>query len=212
MMKKLVALSWPFLISTVSYTQANHFPKGAYMSFEEISNKNPSKQLELEIIKRTDFDIKMNGGNDYKFESNNGSVSKKTIKKEIWAYSTGDTLYINCLKFSIQTWYAPIISDGKYLIVKAGLSNYAAEQKKQLKTTGNGWNATGGAINGARLATLRFLYAIDKNTQKAITVTSGAMQDILKDRNDLLVQFNAETKKNDEFICLKYLKLLNNDL
>ncbi len=44
------------------------------MSFEEIKNKNPSKSTSLKVIKRTQFDIKMNGGNDFKLESENKEI------------------------------------------------------------------------------------------------------------------------------------------
>lgn len=191
-----------------SNPQTNHFPKGAYMSFDEIINKNPSKQLDLQIVKRTLGDIRMNGGNDYKFISNDKSIPKKTIKTEIWAYSLGDTLYLNCYQFAMQTWYAPLISDGKYLVIKAGLSNYSDEQKIQSELAYL-FGPFGGGIQGAKLATLRFLYVIDKNTKKAITVTSERMQEFLKDRNDLLTQFNNESKKDDEQVFIKYLKLLS---
>jgi hypothetical protein len=189
-------------------SQTNHFPKGAYMSFDEIISKNPSKQLDLKVVKRTMGDIKMVGGNDYKIETLDKTIPKKTLKKEIWAYSQGDTLYINCIQFYMQTWYAPLISDGKYLVLKAGLSNYVEEQKKQMEL-GYSFGAIGGAFQGAKLATLRFLYVIDKNTKTAITVTTEKMQEFLKERNDLLTQFNNESKKDDEQVFIKYLKLLN---
>jgi hypothetical protein len=203
-----IILAFLLLIGLSANSQTNHFPKGVYMSFDEIINKNPSKQLDLKVIKRTMGDIKMVGGNDYKIESNDKSVPKNTIKREIWAYSLGDTLYLNCAQFGIQTWYAPLISDGKYLVLKGGLSNNATEQKKQMRM-GYYFGAIGGAIQGAKLATLRFLYVIDKDTKKTITVTSEKLQEFLKDKNDLLTQFNNENKKDDEQVFIKYLKLLN---
>ncbi len=207
-MKKMIFALTLLLFGLNSNSQTNHFPKGAYMTFDEIINKNPSKQLDLQIIKRTMGDIKMNGGNDYKIESNDNTIPKKTLKKEIWAYSLGDTLYINCIQFGMQTWYAPLFSDGKYLVLKAGLSNYVDEQKKQ-RGIGYAFGPIGGGLQGAHLATLRFLYVIDKNTKKAITVTEEKMQELLKDRNDLLSQFDNENKKDDEQVLVKYLKLLN---
>jgi len=207
-MKRMIFILVILLNGIISNSQTNHFPKGAYMSFDEIINKTPSKQLDLQIVKRTMGDIKMNGGNDYKFESKDKSVPKKTIKREIWAYSLGDTLYINCIQFYMQTWYAPLISDGKYFVLKAGLSNCVEEQKKQIEL-GYSFGAIGGALQGAKLATLRFLYVIDKNTKQAITVTTEKMQELLKGRNDLLTQFNNESKKDDEQVFIKYLKLLN---
>ncbi len=208
-MKKLIFIFTLLLLNVlIANSQTNHFPIGAYMNFDEITNKNPSKQFDLKLIKRTMGDIKMVGGNDYKIESKDNSVTKKTIKKEIWAYSQGDTLYLNCIQFAMQDWYAPLISDGKYLVIKAGLSNYVKERNKQLKT-GYYFGAMGGAIQGAKLATLRFLYVIDKNTKQAITVSTENMQELLKERNDLLTQFNNESKKEDEEVLIKYLKLLN---
>jgi hypothetical protein len=50
---------------------------------------------------------------------------------------------------------------------------------------------------------------IDKDTKKTITVTSEKLQEFLKDKNDLLTQFNNENKKDDEQVFIKYLKLLN---
>jgi hypothetical protein len=208
-MMKYLVLTFAIILSSLnSKAQNNHFPKGAYMSFEEIVNKTPSKQFDLQIEKRTIGDIRMSGGNDFKLTSTDEAISTKTLKKEIWAYSFGDTLYLNGWNFSFQSWYAPLISDGEYLVVKAGLSNFVVEQKKQRKM-GYYFGAFGGAIQGARLATLRFLYVINKNTGTAITVTPENMQEFLKDRNDLLTQFNNEGVKEDQQVLLKYLRLLN---
>ncbi len=83
------------------------------MSFDEILERAPSRQLDWKLLRRTQGDLKMNGGNDFKLESEDNSISKKTIKKEIWAYSFGDTLYVNFKKFMLQTWYASLITDGE---------------------------------------------------------------------------------------------------
>ncbi len=185
-----------------------NFPKGTYMNFEEILNKKPSQQYNLKVEKRTMGDIKMNGGNDYKLISPDNSVPKKTLKKEVWAYSTGDTLYLNCFQFKVQPWYADLISDGKYLVFKGGLSQYVDEQKKQMQM-GYYFGAVGGAIQGAKLATLRFLYVIDKESNKVITVTPENMEDFLSDNSELLAAYNKEIEKENETTLIKYLKLLN---
>jgi hypothetical protein len=192
------------------YGQSNHFPEGAYMSFDEILERAPSRQLDLKLLRRTQGDIKMNGGNDFKLESEDKSISKKTIKKEIWAYSFGDTLYVNCKMFMMQTWYAPLISDGEYLVIKAGLSNYIEEQKRQ-RNIGYTFGAVGGGIQGAQLATLRFLYVIDKKTKVSQTVIDERMPDILKTREDLIKEFNNETEMNEEDYVL-YLRRLNGEI
>jgi hypothetical protein len=209
-MKTFLLFFFLLLAPIFVYCQSNHFPKGAYMSFDEILERAPSRQLDLKLLRRTQGDIKMNGGNDFKLESEDNSISKKTIKKEIWAYSFGDTLYVNCKKYMMQTWYAPLISDGEYLVIKAGLSNYIEEQKKQ-RNIGYTFGALGGGIQGAQLATLRFLYVIDKKTKVAQTVIDERMPDILKTREDLLKEFNMETEMT-EGDCVQYLRRLNGEI
>jgi hypothetical protein len=188
--------------------QDMQFPKGAYMSFQEIISKSPSRQYNLIVERRTKGDIKMNGGNDFKLVSPDNSIAKSILKKEIWAYSLGDTLYLNGFQYKIQPWYADVISDGKYLVFKGGLSQYVDEQKRQMQM-GYMFGAVGGAIQGAYLATLRFLYVIDKESNKIFTVTPEKMEELLKSNNELLVQFRNEVKKEDEALLIKYLKVLN---
>lgn len=184
-----------------------NYHKGVYMSFEEIFYKKPSQQYDLEVVKRTVANIKMNGGNDYKLISPDKSVSKKTIKKEIWGYSTGDTLYLNCFHYDVQPWYANVISDGKYLVFFGGISKDSEEQKTQLQM-GYYFGAVGGAIQGAKLATLRFLYVVDKKTNEIIAVTPEKMYDLL-DNVDLLQKYQHEIGKETEKVMIEYLKQLN---
>ncbi|MFB9053931.1 DUF6563 family protein [Formosa undariae] len=96
----------------------------------------------------------------------------------------------------MQIWYAPLISDGEYLVIKAGVSNDIKEQKNQRKM-GYTFAAMGGGIRGAQLAALRFLYVIDES-----------MPGILKTREDLLQAFNKETEMTQD-VYIRYLKRLN---
>jgi hypothetical protein len=178
-----------------SIAQMNIYPKGAYMSFDEIINKTPSQQFDLNVIKRTKGDIKMVGGNDYKLVSIDKSVKKKILKKEIWAYSLGDTLYLNCFHYKVQPWYTCVISDGNYLVFKGGISQYVDEQKKQMQM-GYYFGVVGGAISGAKLAMLRFLYVIDKKTNQINTVTPETLRELLIENNELLAQFDKEVNKD----------------
>ena len=77
------------------------YPKGVYLSFEEIKTKSPGLEVELDVERRTRGEIKMNGGNDYKLFKSDKSIPKKTIKKEYYAYSDGDSLYINCIHYRV---------------------------------------------------------------------------------------------------------------
>jgi hypothetical protein len=71
------------------------------------------------------------------------------------------------------------------------------------------FGAIGGAIAGAKLAMLRFLYVIDKNTNEIFTVTPESLETMLADDKDLSFQFRNETEKESEEILMKYVKLLN---
>lgn len=192
-----------------SFGQQHNYPKGAYLSFDEIINKSPSEQYDLEIIARTNGDIKMVGGNDYKIESADKTIKKKVLKKDIWAYSNGDTLYINCFHYKVQPWYAKVISDGDFLVIRAGLSQNSEEQKEQM-AMGYSFGAIGGAFAGAKMAMLRFLYVIDKSTNEIFSVTSELLsKQLLADDDKLLQQFEEEADKESEQVLLKYVKLLN---
>lgn len=182
------------------------------MSFEEIKSKSPSVAAELEIERRTKGDIKMNGGNDYKLFKSDKSIPKKTIKKEYYAYSDGDSLYINCIHYKIQPWYAPVLSDGKFLVIRGGISMIPKIQKEQLDNQaqlGYMFGAIGGAIQGAKLAMLRFIYVIDKETNQIKTVSSDYLSELLADTPELLTQYEAEQEKADQTLFIKYLSLLN---
>ena len=207
-MEKLLFTLITIVFFSFNVTAQQSYPKGGYMSFDEILKKKPSQPFELEVTKRTQGDIVMYGGNDYKVVSPDKSVSKKIIKKEIWAYSDGDSLYINCFQYQTQFWYANLISDGKYLVFKGGLSMNAAEQKKQMQM-GYYFGAVGGAIQGAKLAKLRFIYIIDKKENKVITVTPEILEELLGDDPELLTQYRNEEDKQAEDILVKYLRQLN---
>lgn len=200
------------LVSILAFGQTTKYPKGVYMSYEEIISKSPSVSFVLEIERRTKSDIKMNGGNDYKLFKSDKSIKKKTIKKEYYAYSDGDSLYVNCIHYKIQPWYAPVLSDGKFLVIRGGISIDTKTQKEQLENQaqlGYMFGAIGGAFQGAKLAMLRFIYVIDKESNQINTVSSDYLKKLLSETPELLVQYEAEKEKVDQKIFVKYLRLLN---
>lgn len=206
-MKTIKFLILFIFFNTITTSAQIIYPKGVYMSYDEIINKSPSQNYNLTIEKRTIGDIKMNGGNDYKLISNDESLNKKYLKTMIYAYSDGENLYLNCYQYKVQNWYADLISDGKYLVFKGGLSQNVDEQKKQIKI-GTAFGAIGGGIQGAKLATLRFVYAIDKSNNNLIYITPEKLENLLWNYTELYDNFQKENDKNEETI-IKYLKLLN---
>lgn len=208
-MKKLL-----FIAAIISFftcqmqAQQEKYPKGAYMSFEEIVNKTPSKQMDLQVIKRSKMDIKMVGGNDYKLHTEDKSIRKSVLRKEVLAYSTGDTLFLNCLPYKVQPQYAKAISDGNYLVIKAGLSSNQKEYKEQMQVAAM-FGGIGGALAGAQMALLRFVYAIDKKNNQIIRITEKSMKEILGQKPELLNQYGAEANTDNEEVLIKYLRLVN---
>lgn len=206
---KEITLILVVLLSSFSATSQEFYPKGSYMSFEELKAKTPSENFDLTIERRTKSDIKMNGGNDYKLISVDKSIKGKVLKREILAYSDGDSIFINALPYKLQSWYTKIISDGKYFVFTAGIPMEKTMQTKEMQL-GMAFGGIGGAIAGASLAMKRFLYILDKETNKVIMIDTEVMTKLLTEYPELLDQYNSESEKNEIPTRIEYLKILNN--
>lgn len=210
-MKKTILIFTILLVNLFATSQVL-YPKGCYMSFKEVLTKTPSKNHQLAIKKRTNFDIKMNGGNDYKLISANNTIKREFLKKKIFAYSTGDSLFINCLKYRLQAWYTNVVSDGKYLVFTAGIPMDKDMQTKAMQEEiqlGMSFGVVVGAFSGASLAMERYLYILNKETNNIVLINNEVMNDVLKDFPDLLEQYNSENGKNEISVRIEYLNLLN---
>jgi hypothetical protein len=56
---------------------------------------------------------------------------------------------------------------------------------------------------------LRFIYIIDKETNKITTVSSNYLEELLSSNTNLLEQYKAEEEKYSQKVFIKYLRLLN---
>lgn len=198
--------------NTFIFGQNDNYPKGVYATFDEVKQKVPSLPIELEIKRRTTGDIKMYGGNDYKLYKSDKSIKKRTIKKEYCAYSNGDSLFINCIHYKIQPWYTPVLSDGVFLVIRGGISMVPKIQKEQLNNQdqlGYMFGAVGGAIQGAQLAMLRFIYVIHKDSNNITTVSIKYLKELLLKTPELLEQYEDEKEQASQEVFIKYLKLIN---
>jgi hypothetical protein len=115
-MKKEILFILLFGIIIFSVKAQYKYPKGAYLSFDELQAMQPSADLDIIVEKRTQGDIVMVGGNDYKLISNDKSIKKKYLRKEVFAYSDGEELFLNCFPLRLYFGYTKILNDGgKYL-------------------------------------------------------------------------------------------------
>ncbi len=184
------------------------YPKGVYFSYTDLMAKKPNKEFKLVVAKRTTAGMKRYGGNEYIITAANFDVPEKKIKKDFYAYSTGDELFINGLKHKLQPWYFKVLSDGKFLVFKSGIPTNASKTSRQMQIA-NALAPEGKRLSGPVLATLRFLYIMDKETQQITVVDKRSMPSILEPNAVLAAKFEAETDKTNPDILIKYLLEFN---
>jgi hypothetical protein len=137
----------------------------------------------------------MSGGNDYKLSSKDKLITNKIIRKDFWGYSKGDTLFINCFQYDIQQGFTPVLSDGNFLVITAGLSSNPDMQEYQLqnkKLLGLQFGPLVSGIQGAKLAMLRFIYLINKETKTVKTVSSDYLKVLMLKNPELLADYHQE--------------------
>ena len=121
-MKQLFVLTVLMTLNQTIKAQDIAYPEGMYMTFQEIIDKTPSEDFKVQLEKRTKGKIKMNGGNDFQINPINKNVKKKTLKKEVIAYSDGLNLYINGLVYQLQFWYSRVEAENdNYFVFTAGI-------------------------------------------------------------------------------------------
>jgi len=175
-----------------------NYPKGIYLNLNELNLMKPSADYDIIVEERTKGDIVMYGGNDYKLTSYDNSIKKRYLKKEVFAYSDGKNLFLNCFPLKLYSGYTKILNDGnKYFIFKASIS-----QDQDL-------SYMFGGVGGAMQATKRYLYAYDKATKTVIPITTNTLKKLLKNNQNLLDDYLSEQNKENEEIQLKYLIMLN---
>ncbi|UJH68085.1 DUF6563 family protein [Allomuricauda sp. SCSIO 65647] len=188
------------------------------MTLEEVLEKNPSLDADLIVEKRTLGEIKMSGGNDYRLVSKNKSVSRKDIKKKITAYSNGDTLYLNCHKMKVQSWYSPVLKKGRFLFFVGGISqeqnlfDYQI-QESETSTFWKSFGGIGGGIQGAKLAQLRFPYLIDTEQNELTYLNEYGLERLLAQHSISLLNSYREEKSgtidDNNALLLTYVDKLN---
>lgn len=202
MRNTIIVLLLVFSSNTFGQTK---YQKGIYLSFEEIIQNKPSANYNVALEKRTEGEIKMNGGNDYQLNALDKSTNRSQLKKEVEAYSDGENLYINCKKLKLYTWYSKVLSDKKYFVFSGALPENYKEYGIELSQLSNMFGAVGGALSGMKLALLRFPYILDKTNHKLTLVSSKNINEIFSNDTIILEKFNQDPDKNKMETILKYL-------
>ncbi len=191
----------------VDYESVNKFPNGIYMTLEQLRKRKPTFDADFTVIRRTQGDIGMNGGNDYEIKSTIDSINKKFIKKTMVAYVRNDSVFINCIHYGIGTWYALSLSHGPFLTFKGCMSS--EQSASEVSPYGMMFGAIGGGLAGASAAKKRFPYVLSLRTGNVKSLNKGYLQERLKEKPNLLNQFNTERDQESEFTLFNYVKLLD---
>lgn len=191
---KTILLSILIFVSINSVAQT-HFQQGTYLSLDDLKNNNPSDTCLFSIEKRSIFAIKMNGGNDYEINAPNRK-RQKILNKKAFAYSDGDTLYINCRQYKAGNKYAKIVSSGRYLLFYAGPSplDQKENRKQQIGVTVSSimFGAIGGGLMAMSNDILRYCYALDTYNNELHLVTLDFLDDILSIDSEIYKKFITE--------------------
>ena len=206
-MKQLFVLTVLMTLNQTIKAQDIAYPEGMYMTFQEIIDKTPSEDFKVQLEKRTKGKIKMNGGTDFQINPINKNVKKKTLKKEVIAYSDGLNLYINGLVYQLQFWYSRVEAENdNYFVFKAGIpmnpARYGIESMNDYSIM------FGGVIGGfgaAKRALIRLPYVLDKETKEPVLVSEKNINDFIDSNSDLYQAYSKEQNKDDIDLILKYL-------
>lgn len=198
-MKRFMFLFVIFSIATMSFAQMNKFSNGVYLSLEQLKNQTPAYQKDLEIVIRTEGDIALIGGNDYRIESPNYSLTKPYIKKKIYAFVKNDSLMINCFQHKIQGWYALALTSGNFLAFSGAMTNRDASAVAVFA----------GGIGGAIAANKRYLYVFSLRTGNVRLLTKECLVEVLQEQPALLDEFKKEPEQDTEEILIFYINKLN---
>jgi hypothetical protein len=189
--------------------------KGGYKTFEEFKNSTPSVDFQFLIQRRTQGDIVMNGGNDYKISSENEQFSRKVLKKEMWGISDGDTLYINGRVTTGLNWYSRVEVLGRYsYLIAAFPINPVIQDDLGLdrETIGYMFGAIGGAIQGARIAKMRVSLLMNMETGTLILLNKDNMIKFLNQYPNIKEQYEQEKDKDTHETWMNYTRKINEAL
>ena len=188
------------ILGSAGQAQDEHWPDGFYLSLEKLQQNLPTPVADVHARKRTNGDIEMNGGNDYRLESSVDSLSKKYLKSKVFAFAHNDSLFLNGAPFKVQKWYALALTHGPFIVFRGGMSNDQA----------TGYAIMGGAIGGAIAAKKRYLYVLSLRTGHLRSFTTAYLQARLKETDTkLLAQYMAESNPESEDTLIDYTERLN---
>jgi len=216
MKKGFIVLILTSIVCSVYAQYPANIKKGAYADLTQLLKNTPTNECLFKFEKRTDFDIKMVGGNDYKVSTDNDTITRSFINKKSFAIYDGNSLYINGQFVNGRKYYCKVENNKRFLVLKAGIPTMS-----KYKTLGYNSDMTyaaypqmgvvGGAIGGAQLAMIRFSYIIDCKEGTIKVLCKDYVNNLIQNNVDLKKAFDSENEKDkdNQLVLIKYIEKLN---
>lgn len=185
------------------YAQNNAY---IYHSMLDFNQNQADSTNGIIVEKRTSGQIVMFGGNDYKIQFTKQEVSK-SIKKNVWAIKTNDSLFINCYQLKLGLWYAYAeqIHDNLFFTAAITMDN---EKRQEMAITGMMGGPVAAGIAGGALALKRFYYVLNLSTGQVQYLTKSKMLDLLLFYPDLAEKYYKEREPEEIETFKSYLSEL----
>ncbi|TXE09081.1 hypothetical protein ES711_03870 [Gelidibacter salicanalis] len=205
-MKNLILMIALICFNNHSNAQISSYPEGVYMDLQEVLDKAPSKTANAKLEHRTPGKIKMNGGNDYQINPLDKDVKRSFFLKDVFAYSEGTDLYINCSKYELQYWYSKVEGENEnFFFFKAGIPMHPKKFGLENSDVNYMFGGFVGAFGAAKRALIRLPYVLDKPTKAPILVSQKNIRDYIGGSPRLVEAYDKETEKDAVEIISKYL-------
>lgn len=216
MSKISLFLSLFLLFPQISKSQTENQKIGGYFSFNSFKINSPEVTNNFEIIKRSDFDVKMVAGNRYKISSTDNETKSK-IRTDIWGIYHNDTLFVNGKFVNGRNHYCKVENKGLYLYMTGELPNAAFTKRYGFKKSMienypsySPGGAIGGAITGAQLAMIKVYYLLNTNTGEISLLTRDNLLKTVQLPDSLFKGQLQKCEPNYNPDCItKYLNLIN---
>lgn len=201
-MKNLFFTFILFFQASLCFSQhSDSIPNGVYLTWEQFKQGKPASNPDLIVSKRSSGDIFMKGGNDFKVKSTSDSISKKFIAKEIFAYVKNDSIFLNCARLKNHL--------PGYTYCAGGKGRYVPFQAAMTKQKSFTMAMIGGALASGLSAKSRYWYVLDTETGEPVSLDKKNLKKMLKDKPELLEQFEASKEKDTDEGLLHFVSLLN---
>ncbi|MGB0273823.1 MAG: DUF6563 family protein [Flavobacteriaceae bacterium] len=205
-MRNILSILIAIGFGNILFAQTTFYPEGSFKSFNNLISKESSKEHNLEIVKRTKGQIKFSGGNDYQLISPDKKISKKSLRKDFYAYSDGDKLYLNCFLHQIGLWYSLIEGESKtHYVFRGSTPMNPARYGIEMKDMSVLFGGLIGGLSAAKRALIRIPYVMNKESEEITLISQKNINEFLKEFPELLEAFEKEEQKGDVNILMDYL-------